>query len=314
MSKKIYTVSMILVLLIAGGAAAFGISRHVQNAEAFWGDGYVLSYQNGKNGSVVPEPLYFKAGTRYKENYSGNISFKDMYGKKQEVPADSFIHYADDSISTFHKGVIVECNELKKGLLNYYSLGAESVMNRQGDKYLLDNQGTPLEFQDYIWKMQEEKYLVSSPEISLTFPDGTEESLKGYAELAYIDRGIVRISGGETAFQVLASGSRMRLADGTELDLENRSIVQNEEVSLYFSEIRARPERQALRARLEKPERPETPVRKAKRETKATRAMKAETVTAERPEKPEKQERPDLLATEAAAEISPIRSLCWFTC
>lgn len=237
MSKKIYTVIMILVLLIAGGAAAFGISRHVQNAEAFWGDGYVLSYQNGENGSVVPEPLYFKAGTRYKENYSGNISFKDMYGKKQEVPADSFIHYADDSISTFHKGVIVECNELKKGLLNYYSLGAESVMNRQGDKYLLDNQGTPLEFQDYIWKMQEEKYLVSSPEISLTFPDGTEESLKGYAELAYIDRGIVRISGGETAFQVLASGSRMRLADGTELDLENRSIVQNEEVSLYFSEI-----------------------------------------------------------------------------
>lgn len=106
----------------------------------------------------------------------------------------------------------------------------------------------------------------------------------------------------------------MRLADGTELDLENRSIVQNEEVSLYFSEIRARPERQALRARLEKPERPETPVRKAKRETKATRAMKAETVTAERPEKPEKQERPDLLATEAAAEISPIRSLCRFTC
>ena len=281
MSKKIYTVSMILVLLIAGGAAAFGISRHVQNAEAFWGDGYVLSYQNGKNGSVVPEPLYFKAGTRYKENYSGNISFKDMYGKKQEVPADSFIHYADDSISTFHKCVIVECNELKKGLLNYYSLGAESVMNRQGDKYLLDNQGTPLGFQDYIWKMQEEKYLVSSPEISLTFPDGTEESLKGYAELAYIDRGIVRISGGETAFQVLASGSRMRLADGTELDLENRSIVQNEEVSLYFSEIRARPERQALRARLEKPE---------------------------------KQERPDLLATEAAAEISPIRSLCRFTC
>ena len=177
MSKKIYTVIMILVLLIAGGAAAFGISRHVQNAEAFWGDGYVLSYQNGENGSVVPEPLYFKAGTRYKENYSGNISFKDMYGKKQEVPADSFIHYADDSISTFHKGVIVECNELKKGLLNYYSLGAESVMNRQGDKYLLDNQGTPLEFQDYIWKMQEEKYLVSSPEISLTFPDGTEEKI-----------------------------------------------------------------------------------------------------------------------------------------
>lgn len=114
MSKKIYTVIMILVLLIAGGAAAFGISHHARGREAFWGDGYVLSYENGEGGAVVPKPLYFKAGTRYKENYSGTISFKDMYGKKQEVSADSFIHYADDSISAFHKGVIVECNELKK--------------------------------------------------------------------------------------------------------------------------------------------------------------------------------------------------------
>lgn len=237
MSKKIYTVIMILVLLAAGSAAAFGVFHRSGSAAAFWGDGYVLSFQNGENGTVIPQPLYFKAGARYRETYSGAVTFKDMYGKKQEIPADSFIHYADDSIGTFHQGVVVECNELKKGLLNYYSLGAESVMNRQGNKYLLDNQGTPLEFQDYVWKLQEDKYLVSSKTIELTFPDGTKEILGGYLELEYVDKGIVRVSGSETAFQFLAAGSSIRLSDGTELELENRSIVQNEEVSLYFSEI-----------------------------------------------------------------------------
>ena len=128
-------------------------------------------------------------------------------------------------------------------------------MNRQGVQISAGQPGKRLWNSRTISGKCRRRSIWSPPqEISLTFPDGTEESLKGYAELAYIDRGIVRISGGETAFQVLASGSRMRLADGTELDLENRSIVQNEEVSLYFSEIRARPERQALRARPEKPE------------------------------------------------------------
>ena len=45
MSKKVYTIIMILTLLVAGGAAAFGISRSLREASAFWGDGYVLSYQ-----------------------------------------------------------------------------------------------------------------------------------------------------------------------------------------------------------------------------------------------------------------------------
>lgn len=130
MSKKVYTIIMILTLLVAGGAAAFGISRSLREASAFWGDGYVLSYQSGENGTLVPYPLYFTAGSRYKENFSGTVSFRDMYGNKQEVSSDSFIHYADDSISTFKKGVVLELNELEKGLLNYYSLGADSVMSR----------------------------------------------------------------------------------------------------------------------------------------------------------------------------------------
>lgn len=237
MSKKIYTAIMVLTLLIAGAAAAFGISRSAKEASVFWGDGYVLSFQNGENGAVVPEPVYFTAGTRYKTSYDGRITFQDMYGKKQQISADAFIHYADESVSTFHSGVVMEMNELSKGLLNYYSLGADSIMNRQGEGYLLDNQGTPLEFQDYVWKIQEDRFLVSSPELLLTMPDGTEEKLSGYLELEYIDKGIVRLSNAERAFQMLAMGSSLRLSDGSVLHLEDRSVEKDGQVSLYLPEI-----------------------------------------------------------------------------
>ena len=60
-------------------------------------------------------------------------------------------------------------------------------MNYTGNSYQLDNQGTPLEFADYIWKTSEETYLVSSPEIRLTLPDGTEKSMDSYMELDYVD-------------------------------------------------------------------------------------------------------------------------------
>lgn len=165
--------------------------------------------------------------------------------------------------------------------------------------------------------MQEEKYLVSSPSIQISFPDGSEESLDGYAELEYVDQGIIRISGKDQVYQMLANGSSIRLADNTVLDLQERSIRQNEEVSLYFSEIlpdelsganipvtpaaerelkvpvltsppstarmdsREKMEAKALKVRLEKPE---EPVRKEKRAKKATWEKKAKKETRERKE------------------------------
>ena len=66
MSKKIYTVSKILVLLIAGGAAAFGISRHVQNAEAFWGMATCCHTKTGRTDRLFPNRCILKRepGTR----------------------------------------------------------------------------------------------------------------------------------------------------------------------------------------------------------------------------------------------------------
>lgn len=228
---------MAFTLILAVGAAAFGIHRSTRSASAFWGDGYVVESQSGEGGALVLQPLYFTAGTAYKEVYPDQIRFKDLNGKKQTVDRRSFIHYADDSISTFDHSVVLELNELSNGLLNYYNVGSDSIMNYNGNSYQLDNQGTPLEFADYIWKTSEETYLVSSPEIRLTLPDGTEKSMDGYMELDYVDDGILRIAGKEEVLQVLSMGTSASLRDGTILDLENRTIKKGEESLLTFDEI-----------------------------------------------------------------------------
>lgn len=237
MGKKLYGLIMAFTLILAVGAAAFGIHRSTRSASAFWGDGYVVESQSGEGGALVLQPLYFTAGTAYKEVYPDQIRFKDLNGKKQTVDRCSFIHYADDSISTFDHSVVLELNELSNGLLNYYNVGSDSIMNYNGNSYQLDNQGTPLEFADYIWKTSEETYLVSSPEIRLTLPDGTEKSMDGYMELDYVDDGILRIAGKEEVLQVLSMGTSASLRDGTILDLENRTIKKGEESLLTFDEI-----------------------------------------------------------------------------
>lgn len=236
MSKRIFVFVMILAVILTGGVFIYSI-RNQGSAPAFFGDGYVLELQEGENGNAVPHPVYFTAGTKYKKVYPDGIAFTDMNGEKKELSQDFFIHYADESISTFKQGVVLEFNQLQNGLLNYYNLGSDSVMARQNEKYFLDNQGTPLEFQDYIWKVNDNKYLVSSPSIEITLPNQEVVETNGYVEVVYVDKGVVQIANEEKAFQVLAVGSLISLSDGTALDLENKAVLQQGEVSLTFDEI-----------------------------------------------------------------------------
>ena len=169
MSKKLFAVIMFLAVILAGAGVAFSVSQK-GSSPTFYGDGYVLELKEGDDGAVVPEPVYFTAGTKYKETYPDGIVFTDLNGRKREIGQNYFIHYADESINTFGNGVVLEFNQLKDGLLNYYNLGNDSVMLKQDGVYLLDHEGTPLEFTDYIWKLDDDHYLAASPTLEITLP------------------------------------------------------------------------------------------------------------------------------------------------
>ncbi len=236
MSKKLFAVIMFLAVILAGAGVAFSVSQK-GSSPTFYGDGYVLELKEGDDGAVVPEPVYFTAGTKYKETYPDGIVFTDLNGRKREIGQNYFIHYADESINTFGNGVVLEFNQLKDGLLNYYNLGNDSVMLKQDGVYLLDHEGTPLEFTDYIWKLDDDHYLAASPTLEITLPSQETVKTVGYLEVTYVDKGVVQAANDVMAYQMLAVGTSIRLADGTVLDLDNKTIVQNEETALSFDDI-----------------------------------------------------------------------------
>jgi hypothetical protein len=237
MGKRIFIALMALVTLLAGGAAYYGI-RTKGSSPSFYGDGYILEMTQGADGSATaPEPIYFTAGTKYKNVYPDKISFTDMDGVKREVDNTFFIHYADESISTFGDGVVLEFGELGDGLLNYYGVGADSIMSHRNDGYFVDNGGNLLEFRNYAWKLDDDKYLLSSPHISITLPNQETIETEGSLELTYMDKGILRLVNRDVACQILSLGSSIRLDDGTVLNLEDRSITQNDKVVLTLDEM-----------------------------------------------------------------------------
>lgn len=245
MSKKIYLLMMILVLCFIGGTVVYSIQKGGGSTETFWGDGYVLESQQGDGGTLAAQPFYFTAGTRYKRVYPDQITFKDTEGKARQVSENAFIHYADESISTFKPGVVLELNELGSGLLNYYNVGTDSIMSRQGDSFVLDNQGTPLSFKDYIWKTAENKYLIASSSITALFPNGEERRSSGYVELEYIDNGIIKIvdhAAEGVSFQGLTAGTSLTLENGSVIDTDSRSVSIQGEVKLLLEEMTLDPE------------------------------------------------------------------------
>ncbi|MDO4438762.1 MAG: hypothetical protein Q4B86_04870 [Eubacteriales bacterium] len=110
-------------------------------------------------------------------------------------------------------------------------------MVKQNDGYTLDNNGVPIVFNDFIWKTGDDKLLVSSDTMNLTFPDGTTADARDYLEVEYPEDGIVSLANDENAYMLLAKGSDLSVSGGTALNMSERSILTNAGVSLGFDEI-----------------------------------------------------------------------------
>ncbi len=224
--KKLIATVM-LVLSMAAGVVGYGYNDHQKNQSEFFGDGYILTVQETSEGTIT-EPVYFNAGTSYKVGYPSTVTFKSMDGEKFQTEQASFLHYADGSIGSMTDGVLMELDELKNGYINYYNVSKDSIMRNDNGVFKLDNNGVEMEFSDFVWKLSEEKYLVSSGGLQVLLPNKEGAEFGGYVELNYLDEGIVQIVGEEQSYQVLTTGTNITLANGMAIDADNRMIMDGE--------------------------------------------------------------------------------------
>lgn len=209
-----------LILMVAAGVLLSG-----QRAVSFQADGYVLETAKQDDDTLEVVTDQFVAGSSWHSNSMGTISLKDLEGQSVQVEEDSFIHYNDASLSAFAEGAIVDMDQVDSGLMTSYNAPAQTVLSSSGDKYVTDNNGYELSFSNVLWKLSDTKYMAVSPTIQMELAGQDSASAEGFVEFTYLEEGIVQLVTKDQAWQVLASGSRLDLANGMSIYLDTQEIA-----------------------------------------------------------------------------------------
>lgn len=207
------------------GLLGFGIYKEKSSHQVFRASGYILVSPDSTYSDDINNQIYFEKGTKYKKVYPEKVVFRNQDGEKIVVDEDSFVHYSDGSIGSFASGVMVDLNSLDDSVISHYGLSPESTMESAGSDFMLDNRGSSMSFQDFIWKIQDDKFLLAGNNIRIIFSEGNERVFSGFVEITYYDTGIIRIVTQEGTWQTVSANCYAILDNGVKLNLSNKTIV-----------------------------------------------------------------------------------------
>ena len=231
-------VSLIMTVSAIIGSVGFGVYKNHENQPIFTESGYILVSPDSTYSDEINNRIYFEQGTRYKVKYPDKILFNDQNNQKMVVDANSFVHYNDGSVGSLSEGVMIDLRNLDQTVINYYGLAHDCVMENAGSDFILDNRGNSMSFRDFLWKINEKKYLLASENINITFSNNDTRDFKEYVELSYYDTGIIRIVTSEGTWQTVSSNCVARLDNGIAINLSNKTVVKDErEVKLSLEQM-----------------------------------------------------------------------------
>ena len=214
-NKSFLVISIVGILALVLMVTA-GITLGRQKGTSFQADGYVMET------SVQAVQDQFAAGSNYKANAMGTVTLKDLEGTSVQMEKESFVHYTDGSLSAFAEGTIVDMNQVDAGLMTSYNAPAQTVLSSSGANYVTDNNSYELSFTDFLWKLTDTKYMAVSSNIQIQLAGGDTATAEGFVEFTYLEAGIVQIVTKDQAWQVLAAGSKLDLANGTTIYLDTQ--------------------------------------------------------------------------------------------
>ena len=221
---KSLIVTTLLSVAALTGAVTTGVVRNRSMASSFEGDGYIVNVAETEEG-LTAEPVYFSAGTRYKKTYPDEAVFKDIRGTKYTIAQDSFVHYQDGSLSAMTPGVVLNLDDVNGGLVNTYSFDAGTVLASNGNGYTAENNGTSIPFDNFVWKLSDDRYYVYSDDLQVETVNGTMEDMSGGVQVDYLEDGIIRLSSENSAWQGIAAGAKAITGDGATLSFDDKVIT-----------------------------------------------------------------------------------------
>lgn len=227
MNKKIYLIFIPIILMVA--SAVFIIyNNEKEKIKTFTHSGYILASSNNVDDSQEILKYYFNENEKYKEKYNNKIIFSDTEGDEVTTSLNNFLHYNNGSISSLTDGVIIDLDKINVKPITYYNIFKDTMLNKNGDKYIIESSKNNISFNNYIWKIDENKYIIVSKNLKLIF-DKEENETNDYLEINFLDGGIVKLLNQKVSYQTVVNNSYIILENGIKLNLNNRYLSQNDE-------------------------------------------------------------------------------------
>ncbi len=235
--KKGITIIVAAVAVLAAILGTFSVRNYMKSNKEFVADGYILDTAKEEMVSNnVDQQYYFSQGDKYKEKYGTQILFSDHNGNEANISKEHFIHYSDGSLGSFTKGVLLDVSNLDQSNYAYYSLTKNTILVKNGNSYELSTKGEALTLSEYIWKISDDDYMLISPTVTLQIGDQMVD-FPDYAQISYVDNGIVRISHVNGTYQTISAESKLITASGKELNLVGKSFTAGDGSAISLNDL-----------------------------------------------------------------------------
>ena len=236
MKKYISIILGIGILII--GILVFNVYKVEEEVTKHFSEsGYILQAQARDSTNQTVERYYFEENGKYKQKYNEKVIFEDTNGENITSNIDNYIHYSNGSISSFKNGVILNLADIEENPIYYYNFKAGNILKKQNNVYSITNLDKELKFENLIWKISGQKYIVLGSNIELTFDDGTNKQINGYLELEYSDNEIVKIYNQEITYKTISTQVLISFPDNIVLNVSKKTISKDNDTKMSLENM-----------------------------------------------------------------------------
>ena len=233
---------VVCATLLVSIFAFFSIKVNNQKYVAFKDAGYIIStnYETnnteGNNQDITSTKYYFNNDTKYHKTYNNEYTFTNTSNEEVNVEESNFIHYNDGSIGAFKTSSLLDLTHLNDEIIKYYNLPVKNVLTKSGSGYLAKNISGNIEFNNFLLKIDDNKFMLVAPTISVHVKNDTRTISDSYLEIQYFDGNIVRLENNGVKLQSVAEDFYLEINDVI-INLSNKNIYLNKDKKLSLNDI-----------------------------------------------------------------------------
>ena len=218
---KKYILFFMSIGIILGAALIYNVVHISEEKKMTFSEpGYIL------NGTT--SRYYFGQNEKYTSSYNNQIIFHDTEGEKVTLGDDNFVHYNSGNIEALQDSVLLDLSKINDNPIVYYNVSANKEIKKISNRYSVRNLDSDLQFEQAIWKISANKYIVLGNKLTATLNNGVTKEADGYIELQYSDNEVVSIYNQDFNSQTISSNSYIDIGDGIKLNLGTKIVSQND--------------------------------------------------------------------------------------